>query len=131
MILPAAGVQERRETMELHEMLKLCLLALDSRIPESYVEVNGTLLGYPGFQAEACSSTAMLEVLRLYAPELLLTPACLVIDQGQNAIYLDEWSEREPAFWVYCEECTPSQRAKQEIQLARTAKAVGPPSHGR
>ena len=82
MILPAAGVQERRETMELHEMLKLCLLALDSRFPESYVEVNGTLLGYPGFRAEACSSTAMLEVLRLYAPELLLTPACLVIEPG-------------------------------------------------
>ncbi len=107
--------------MELHEMLKLCLLALDSRFPESYVEVNGTLLGYPGFRAEACSSTAMLEVLRLYAPELLLTPACLVIGQGQSAIYLEEWSEREPAFWVYCEGCTPSQRAKQGKQVARTA----------
>jgi len=107
--------------MELHEMLKLCLLALDSRFPESYVEVNGILLGYPGFRAEACSSTAMLEVLRLYAPELLLTPACLVIGQGQSAIYLEEWSEREPAFWVYCEGCTPSQRAKQGKQVARTA----------
>ncbi len=107
--------------MELHEMLKLCLLSLDSRFPESYVEVNGTLLGYPGFRAEACSSTAMLGVLRLYAPELLLTPACLVIDQGQSAIYLEEWSERDPAFWVYCEGCTPSQRAKQEKQVARTA----------
>jgi hypothetical protein len=119
---PAEGVQERSETMELHEMLKLCLLALDSRFPESIIEVNGTLLGHPGFWGEACPPTAMLEVLRLHAPELLLAPACLVIVQGQSAIYLAERLEREPAFWVYCEGCTPSQRAKQlEKQVARMA----------
>jgi len=108
--------------MELHEMLKLCLLALDSRFPESVVEVNETLLGHSGFWGEACPSTAMLEVLRLHAPQLLLAPACLVIDQGQSAIYLDKRLEREPAFWVYCGGCTLSQRAKQlEKQLSRRA----------
>jgi hypothetical protein len=105
--------------MELHEMLKLCLLALDSRCPESVVEVNETLLGHPGFGGEACVPTAMLELLCLHAPELLLTPACLMIDQGQGAIYLVERSEREPAFWVSCGGCTPSQRAKRpRSQLA-------------
>jgi len=104
--------------MELHEMLKLCLLALDSRFPESVVEVNETLLGHQSFWGEACPPTAMLEVLRLHAPELLLAPAFLVIDQGQSAIYLDERLEREPAFWVYCGGCIPSQRAKQLTRMA-------------
>jgi hypothetical protein len=108
--------------MELHEMLKLCLLALESRYPESVVEVNETLLGHPSFWGEACAPTAVLEALRLHAPQLFLAPARLVIDQGQSAIYLVERSEREPAFWVYCGGCTPSQRAKQlENQLARMA----------
>jgi hypothetical protein len=99
--------------MELHEMLKLCLLALESRYHESVVEVNETLLGHPGFWGEAYVPTKMLELLRTQAPQLLKAHACLVIDEGQSAIYLVDRSEREPAFWVYRGGCTPSQRAKQ------------------
>lgn len=100
--------------MKLHEMLKICLLALESRYPECVVEVNENLLGHPGFWGEACVPTEMLELLRLKAPQLLLAPACLVIEPGQSAIYLVERSEEDPAFEVYCGGCTLSQRAKQQ-----------------
>jgi hypothetical protein len=99
--------------MELHQILKLCLLALDSRYPTCVVEINETLLGHPSYWREACVPSEMLAILRLHAPQLLLAPACLVIDSGQSAIYLVERSEREPAFLVYCGGCTPSQREKQ------------------
>ena len=99
--------------MKLHEILKLCLLALGSRYPESVVEINETVLGHQSFWAEACTPLEMLEVLQQHAPWLLHIPACLVIDAEQSAIYLVEQSEEVPALWVYCGGCSPSQRAKQ------------------
>lgn len=99
--------------MKLNEMLKLCLLALDSRYPESVLEINETVLGHQRFWTEACSPVEMLEVLQQYAPQLLHMHACLVIDAGQSAIYLVGQCEEVPAFWVYCGGCSPSQRAKQ------------------
>jgi hypothetical protein len=99
--------------MKLYEMLKLCLLALDSRYPQSEVEINETVLGHQRSWIEACTPVEMLEVLQQYAPQLLYMPACLVIDAEQSAIYLVEQSEEAPAFWVYCGGCTPSQRAKE------------------
>jgi hypothetical protein len=51
--------------MELHELLNIYLLALESRHPTCVVEVNETLLGHPGSWGEACVPTEMREVLRL------------------------------------------------------------------
>jgi hypothetical protein len=99
--------------MKLYEVLKLCLLALDSRYPESVMEINETVLGHQRSWIEACTPVEMLEVLQEYAPQLLYMPACLVIDAEQSAIYLVEQSEEVPAFWVYCGGCSPSQRVKQ------------------
>ena len=99
--------------MKLYEVLKLCLLALDSRYPESGVEINETVLGHQHFWIEACTPVEMLKVLHQHAPHLLHMPACLVIDAGQSAIYLVGLPEEAPAFWVYCEGCSPSQRAKE------------------
>lgn len=107
--------------MKLHEMLKICLLALESRYPECVIEVNKSLIGHPGFCEEARMPTEMLELLRLHASQLLSAPACLVIDEGQSAVYLVERAEEEPAFWVYCGGCTPAQRAKQQARHLITA----------
>ena len=100
--------------MELHELLNICLLALESRHPACVVEVNETLLGGPDWWGEASGPGEMREVLRQRAPHLLLAPARLVVDAAQSAIYLVERSEEEPAFWVYCGGCTPAQRARQQ-----------------
>lgn len=103
--------------MKLHEMLKICLLALASRYPESVVEINKALPGSQTFCVEACTPVEMLELLQIHVPRLLRVPACLVIDAGQSAIYLVEQSQQVPAFWVYRGRCSPSQRAKQLVQV--------------
>lgn len=102
--------------MKLHETLNICLLALESRYPECVVEVNESLPGNPGYWGEACLPDEMLEVLRLRDPDLLETPAHLVIEPEQSAIYLVDRSEVEPAFWIYCGGCTPAQRARQQAK---------------
>jgi hypothetical protein len=104
--------------MKLRQILKICLLALDSRYPESMVKANETMLGHYGFWKEACTPTEMLEVLQQHAPELLAVPACLVIDAKQCAIYLVEQSEEVPAFWVDCEGLRPSREEHQQLQSA-------------
>jgi hypothetical protein len=102
--------------MELHEILNICLLALESRRPTCVIEVNEAQLGRPGCWGEACAPGEMLKVLQRQAPRLLQAPARLVIDEAQSAIYLGECSEEEPAFWVYCGGCTPAQRARQQAR---------------
>lgn len=100
--------------MELHEILDICLLALENRCPTCVVEANETQVGHPGRWGEACAPGDMLGMLRQQAPSLLQAPAHLVVDQAQSAIYLVEQSEDVPAFWVYCGGCTPAQRARQQ-----------------
>lgn len=97
--------------MELHEMLSICLLALECRHPGCVIEMNGRLLGHSISWEEACAPGEISRRLRLHAPQLLLAPALLVINSAKSVIYLIEESEKEPAFRVYCGGCTPVQRA--------------------
>jgi hypothetical protein len=99
--------------MKLHEVLKICLLSLATRYPESVVVINEVVVGRQSFWAEAKDPLRLLELLGSHAPHLLQAPACLVIDAGESVIYLVEQSEETPAFWIYCGGCTPSQRQKQ------------------
>ena len=101
--------------MKLHEILKICLLALESRYPKCVVDINEAVLGHQRFWVEACTPLQVLELLQLHTPQLLDAHACLVVDTEQSAIYLVEQSEEMPVFWVYCGGCTPSQRAKQLV----------------
>lgn len=103
--------------MKLHEPLKVCLLSLASRYPQSVVEINEAVLGHLSFWTEACSPLRLLEVLESYTPQLLQAPACIEVDAAQSVIYLVGPSEETPAFWIYCGGCTPSQR-EQQMQTA-------------
>jgi hypothetical protein len=91
--------------MRLNETLKNCLLALASRYPKSLVDVNQDMPGQHSLLVEAwpppCSPIVMIELLQAHAPETLASPACLVIDGQNHAIYLlEQWQER-PAFWIH------------------------------
>lgn len=112
--------------MKLHEILKICLLALASRYPESVVEINEAVCSRQSFWAEACTPLRLLELLQGNAPELLQAPACVEVDAAESVIYLVEKSEETPAFWIYCGGCTPSQRKKrwQSASHASTLPAL-------
>jgi hypothetical protein len=107
--------------MKLNEIVKICLLALASRYPESVVEINEAVFGHQSFWTEACTPIHLLELLQTNVPQLLYAPACLVLDAQKSAIYLVEQSQDTPAFWVYRGGYTPTQRAKHQ-QAVRMAE---------
>ena len=107
------GTDGRREKMKLHEPLKVCLLSLVSRYPQSVIEINEAVLGHQSFWTEACSPLCLLELLDSHAPHLLQAPTCIEVDAAHSIIYLVGQSEETPAFWIYCGGGTPSQREKQ------------------
>ena len=102
-----------RKGLKLNEILKNCLWALDSRYPDSMVEINQAVLGNQNFWTDACSPVRMLELLHIHAPLVLDAPACLVINAQESAVYLVEESQEIPAFWISCGDCTPWQREKR------------------
>lgn len=96
--------------LKLHEILKNCLWALDSRYPDSVVSINEAVLDHQGFLADTCSPVHMIELLRIHAPQVLDAPACLVINAQECSIYLLEHSPEIPAFWISYGRSVSSQR---------------------
>ncbi len=98
--------------MYLNDLLKICLLAVESRYPTSVIEVNKAVLGHLRFLVEPCSPHQALEVLRVQAPQLLEEDAYLVMDTQSSDIYLVNQSQDQPALWVYRGGCSLAQHAK-------------------
>ena len=85
--------------MEFDQILKICLVALVSRYPESAVEINEEVLGHQSFWTDACTPAQAIALLQANAPEILDTPAHLEQRAGEGCtIYLVEWSRETPAF---------------------------------
>jgi hypothetical protein len=70
------------------------------------LDINQGVLGPQSFQTEKCSSLDLMERLQSHAPQLLHTPAQLVVDAQERAIYLVEQSQHTPAFWLRYRERT-------------------------
>ncbi len=98
--------------MKLHENLRICLLAIAARYPESMLEINEEVLGPQSLQTQRCTPVELMERLQSHAPQLLHAPARLVVDAQEHAIYLVEQSQHTPAFWLRYRERT------QEEELA-------------
>lgn len=99
--------------MQLHEILKNCLWALDSRDPQSVLDINEAVLGPQRFLASACPPSQVIELLQINTPQVLYAPARIVIDQQEQAIYLLEHSQETPAFWIRPGGSVAALRAKQ------------------
>ena|SRR5438552_13005493 len=85
--------------MEFDQILKICLMALASRYPESAVEINEEVLGHQSFWTDGCTPAEAIELLQANVPEILDTPAHLVQRTGEGCtIYLVERSRETPAF---------------------------------
>jgi len=117
--------EKGRSEMQLNAQLKICLLAVASRYPESVIDIDETVLGQYVCQIDAHAPELVLEWLQVCAPQFLQSPAYLVIDPQQSVVYLTELSRDTPAFWIYCEGCSPAQRAKKAIyQHAKKSPAL-------
>jgi Ala-tRNA(Pro) deacylase len=88
--------------MQLNEILKNCLLALASRYPESVVKSNEDMLGHYTFLVQTSLPLQVLALLQAYAPQTLETPARLILNEQEQAIYLLDQSQQMPVFRIRC-----------------------------
>jgi hypothetical protein len=88
---------------KLDESLKICLVAVVSRYPDSLVEINKNILNRSDLWEGLCKVKQALQHLQIQAPQLSRAPACVLIDEGQaiSAIYLLDRSEEVPALYLY------------------------------
>ena len=110
--------------MHLNEQLSFCLMAVACRYPKSVIEIDEMVLGQYVCQIDAFTPELELEWLQVHAPQLLQSPAHLVIDPQQSAVYLIELSRDTPAFWIYCDGCSPAQRKKTSNSSGGVGKAA-------
>ncbi len=89
--------------MRLHERLRLCLLALASRYPQSVLDINESVLKSQCIKTEGWTPLEMIEQLEITAPQLLDAQACLVVDQQKSELYL-EHAKDWPLFGIRCRE---------------------------
>lgn len=94
--------------MQLDDILQICLLALDSRYPRHRVDINEAVLEIYDVETQkwieirGWTADEIIATLKKAAPALLTSPAYLLVDASNSAIYLPEYSRKEPAFYLRC-----------------------------
>jgi hypothetical protein len=95
--------------MDLSDTLRICLLAVESRYPHEKVDINDAVLEIYDTEVRCWIKKGgwivedIIAILERAAPELLRSPAQVVVDGCNSAIYLPEYSLREPAFHLHCD----------------------------
>jgi hypothetical protein len=104
--------------MQLHDQLKICLLAVVNRYSDCAVELSEAFSAWPSLWKEGCSPERMLELLQIYQPDLLKMPALLIIDYQEfaSAVYLVNQCGKYPTFRLYCGECFRRKKRKHNLQ---------------
>lgn len=96
--------------MRLNDILRICLLSLDSRYPSHTVDFNEAVLRRYDVDRQGWTAREILAWLEKADPDLLWTPAYLLIDASNSAIYLPQYSQQEPAFHIHCRDLIPERR---------------------
>jgi hypothetical protein len=108
--------------MCLHDILRVCLLALASRYPTHSIDVNETLLESFAGEGEGWTAEEMIRRLEAMHPDLLEQRASLLIEETICAIYLPEYSLTEPTFHLHCRGRIPE--VHKHTQREKTLHAV-------
>lgn len=87
--------------MQLHDTLKVCLLALASRHPENLIKSNRIVLGAQAFCSGCRTALEVIEWLQHTVPALLEENASLVIDAQRCEIYLTDRNEQLPGYSIH------------------------------
>lgn len=94
--------------MELNDILRVCLLALDSRYPIHSINVHASLLKTFAGEREGWRAEEIIRWLEEIDPALLEQPATLHIDASTSAIYVPASVQQEPAFYLHCQGHIPA-----------------------
>ena len=88
--------------MHLHDILRVCLLALSIRYPEHSVDIDTHACGLSGVPEQGWTATQVLELLAHKAPGLLVEPVSLCITSNCCAIFLSKLGKDRPAILIHC-----------------------------
>lgn len=88
--------------MHLNDILRICLLSLANRYPVHTVDFDDNVIALPEIETRGWSAQEMIEFLDSCAPHLLQTPASLLVDECNCAIFLPMYSEDRPAIHIHC-----------------------------
>ncbi len=88
--------------MELHDTLRICLLAVESRYPDHSIQINMPLFDPLDVCSDCWTVQEFIALLEDRAPPLLLESVHLVIDGQASVIYLAEGADQIPALWLHC-----------------------------
>lgn len=96
--------------MYLHDILRICLLALESRYPEHSMDIDAQICELQGLPEQEWTAFQVFELLDDLAPELLAEPATLVINEQCCAIFLPGRAKDRPAIRIHCHGKLPIKR---------------------
>jgi hypothetical protein len=110
--------------MELHDILRVCLLALSTRYPAHSIDVHAFLLSTFAGEREGWQAEEVIRWLEALDPTLLERPATLRIDASICAIYLPEYSQQEPAFHLHCRGQIPACHTHEVARKSEQLQAI-------
>jgi hypothetical protein len=99
--------------MFLHDNLRICLLALASRYPTNLIESNGAILSDHTFCPGCRTALDTLKWLQRADPALLEERATLIINAQKCEIFLPNYNEQRPAYWIHCRGRLPQHSEKR------------------
>ncbi len=103
--------------MQLNELLQICLLAVAHRYPHHTIDFNEALCELGGESAKGWTALDLIEQFHRTQPQLLQVPARLIVNDKKCEIYLVEYSEGTPAFFIHCRGRIPAARKRMmELQ---------------
>ncbi|GCE07943.1 universal stress protein [Dictyobacter aurantiacus] len=113
--------------MQLYDRLQICLLAVASRYPDAFVEINKDISNVPRLETACWKPLDLIDLLQSISPDMLQSMALLEIDAQKSHIHLTDCSSDTPAFQVCCQSKLPSHRDdKQEHRKTTTGTTRKP-----
>jgi len=88
--------------MYLHDIMRICLLALNTRYPEHSVDIDAQVCGLPEIPEKRWKAIQVIELFDDLAPHLLIEPASLYITDQRCAIFLPRFTRERPAIVIHC-----------------------------
>ncbi|MBE3559479.1 MAG: hypothetical protein IMW89_09660 [Ktedonobacteraceae bacterium] len=104
------------ESMNLDDILRVCLLALASRHPSHTIDLGEDLVEMLDIPREGWTAEELIGFLDANYPQLLREDARLRLDAECSEIYLLQRSKEKAAFYIHCRGRIPAQH--------RTGRAV-------
>jgi|SRR5579859_1547025 len=111
--------------MRLNDILRICLLSLASRYPIHTVDFDDNVIDLPEIETRGWTAQEMIEFLETCAPEILQSPAFLLVDESNCEIFLPLYSEDQPAIHIHCRGKIPVPQQHRLEKRRKTASSLG------